>query len=230
MVINMKSSTSIFLDFEGDTKGNFFLAGYQSNEKFEQVILDKRLIGLGNFRNLRQSDISTFIEEICSYPGSVKIYGFSMHEREIFSSFPQSVTNSSDRFQYVNLLKAAKSWINKCKKEEFNALPPFRKGVNEYQAKRLKNSLASIMRLTNFPSRSDYAPGKTTKRFNMGIKGLIRHSQNYNKLTASQKRDLTQALKHNKYDVEALGILLSSIQQEHPKALEISTYPLFYRD
>ena len=35
MVMNMKTSTSIFLDFEGDTKGNFFLAGYQSNEKFE---------------------------------------------------------------------------------------------------------------------------------------------------------------------------------------------------
>ena len=61
-------------------------------------------------------------------------------------------------------------------------------------------------------------PIDSEQRLSIAIKG---------KLTASQKRDLTQALKHNKYDVEALGILLSSIQQEHPKALEISTYPLF---
>ena len=61
----------------------------------------------------------------------------------------------------------------------------------------------------------------------MGIKGLVRHSQEYDKLTASQKRDLTQALDHNKYDVEALVVLLSAIQQEHPKALEGATHPLF---
>ena len=220
-------SASIFLDFEGDTKGNFFLAGFQINGKFGQVVLDERLIGLADFRNLPRSDIRTFLEEICSHSGSVKIYGYSMHEREVFASFPQSANRSLDRFHYVNLLKAAKSWIYKCKKEEFGALPPFRKGANEYQAKTLKNSLASVMRLTNFPSRSDYAPGKTTKRFNMGIKGLVRHSQDYDKLTASQKRDLTQALDHNKYDVEALVVLLSAIQQEHPKALERATHPLF---
>tara|TARA_B100000686_G_scaffold270368_1_gene286710 strand:+ start:2336 stop:3007 length:672 start_codon:yes stop_codon:yes gene_type:complete len=220
-------SLSIFLDFEGDTKGNFFLAGFQIDGKLEQVILDERLSGLANFRNLRQSKVSTFIEEICSHSGSVKVYGFSMHEREIFTSFRQSVNASLDRFQYVNLLKAAKSWIYSCKKDEFDALPPFRKGATEYQQKRQRKSLASIMCLTNFPSRSDYAPGKTTKRFNMGIKGLVRHSQDYDKLTASQKRDLTQALDHNKYDVEALVVLLSVIQQEHPKALEKATFPLF---
>ena len=53
----------------------------------------------------------------------------------------------------------------------------------------------------------------------MGIKGLVRHSQDYDKLTASQKRDLTQALDHNKYDVEALVVLLSAIQKEHLKRL-----------
>jgi len=186
-------SVSIFLDFEGDTKGNFFFAGFQINGKFEQVVLDERLIGLSDFKNLPRSDIRTFLEEICSHSGSVKIYGYSMHEREVFASFPQSANRSLDRIHYVNLLKAAKSWIYKCKKEEFDALPPFRKGANEYQAKTLKNSLASVMRLTNFPSRSDYAPGKTTKRFNMGIKGLVRHSQDYGKLTATQKKPDTGA-------------------------------------
>ena len=150
-----------------------------------------------------------------------------MHEREVFASYPQSTNRCLDKFHYVNLLKAAKSWIYKCKKEEFDALPPFRKGANEYQARTLKNSLASIMRLTNFPSRSDYAPGKTTKRFNMGIKGLVRHSQDYDKLTATQKRNLTQALDHNEYDVKALVVLLAEIKKDHPKALERATHSLF---
>ena len=34
------------------------------------------------------------------------------------------------------------------------------------------------MRLTDYQSKSDYAPGRTTKRFNVGIKGLVRHDQN----------------------------------------------------
>jgi len=218
---------TIFLDFEGDTKDCYFLAGCQINGKFRQVVLDERLCGLANFRNLQQSDIKTFVEEIYSYPGSVKIYAYSMREKEVFSSVTRPVNKSLDRFEYVNLLKAAKSWIYNCKKEEFDALPPFRKGANEFRAKPLRNSLASVMRLTNFPSKSDYAPERTTKRFNMGIKGLVRHSQDYDKLTATQKRNLTQVLDHNEYDVKALVVLLSEINRDHPKALERETYPLF---
>ena len=61
----------------------------------------------------------------------------------------------------------------------------------------------------------------------MGIKGLERHNQDYEKLTRSQKRDLTQALDHNEFDVRALPILLKHIIDEHPKALDKATKSLF---
>ena len=218
---------SVFLDFEGDIKGNFYLAGIIKNQQFEQIILDKRLSGLGNYRNLQISNAKTFLENICELKNNLCIYGYSIHEKEVFNELVENHSLRKSNFKYVNLLKAAKSWIYKCHKESFENLPPFRKGAKPYQAKRLKNSLASIMRLTEFQSKSDYAPGKTTKRFNMGIKGLERHNQEYEKLTKSQKRDLTQALDHNEYDVRALPILLKHIESEHPSALKRATTNLF---
>ena len=41
---------SLFLDFESDTKDNFYLAGMEIDGNFEQIILDYRLEGLGAFR------------------------------------------------------------------------------------------------------------------------------------------------------------------------------------
>lgn len=218
---------SLFLDFESDTKDNFYLAGMEIDGNFEQIILDYRLEGLGAFRNLNLMTIQSFLEKICSEYTNLTIYGYSIHERDVFNEFIKDPKLRNPNFTYVNLLKAAKSWIFKCHKEEFDNLPPFRKTASEYQSKRLKNSLASVMRLTDYQSKSDYAPGRTTKRFNMGIKGLVRHNQNYENLTKSQKRDLTQALSHNEFDVRALPVLFENILKEHPKALDKASKPLF---
>lgn len=80
------------------------------------------------------------------------------------------------------------------------------------------------MRLTNLPSSSDYAPDSTTKRFNMRMRGLVRYDQNHEKLSACHQRDLTQALKHDAFDVIALTLLLNTIIEERPNALVNATY------
>ena len=214
----------IFLDFEGDASGNFFLVGAEENGHFYQVVLDKRLAGLANAKGLSQSSIEEFVAGMCARSDVTYICGYSMHERDVIKAVLKDSGINTQQLRYVNLLKAAKSWINFCRRDEFDALPPFRIGANEFQAKRLIYSLASVMRLTNFRSSADYAPGRTTKRFNMGIRGLVRHDQNYEKLTPSQKRDLTQALKHNEFDVRALSHLLNLIKEERPKALVNATY------
>jgi len=217
----------LFLDFESDTKDNFYLAGMEIDGNFEQIILDYRLEGLGTFRNFKLMTIQSFLEKICSEYANLTIYGYSIHERDVFNEFVKDVELRNPNFFYVNLLKAAKSWIFNCHKDTFDSLPPFRKTASEFQSKNLKNSLASVMRLTDYQSKLDYAPGRTTKRFNMGIRGLVRHNQSYENLTKSQKRDLTQALSHNEFDVRALPVLFTYILKEHPKALEKATKPLF---
>ena len=217
----------MFLDFESDTKDNFYLAGMEIDGDFEQIILDYRLEGLGKFRKLNLMTIQSFLENVCSKHAKLTIYGYSMRERDVFNKFVKDTKLRNPNFTYVNLRQAASSWIFKCHKEEFDNLPPFRQNVPDYQLRTLKNSLASVMRLTNYKSKADYAPGRTTKRFNMGIRGLVRHNQNYENLTRSQKRDLTQALSHNKFDVCALPVLFKNILNEHPKALEKASNPLF---
>ena len=82
------------------------------------------------------------------------------------------------------------------------------------------------MRLTNFEIPPDYAPGKTTKRFNNGIKGLVYRNQVYENLTPQQKRNLTQAIKHNKFDNEALEVLYNECMKTDPSIIERNIEPL----
>ena len=217
----------LFLDFESDTKGNYYLAGSEVDGNFNQVILDLRLSGLATYRNLEIMNIRDFLEDICEKNDELIIYGYSVHEKDVFNKIVENPSLKKKNLKYTNLLKAAKSWVFNCRQQEFDDLPPFRKNASAFQAKTQRNSLASVMRLTDFQCPTDYAPGRTTKRFNMGIKGLERHDQDYKKLTKSQKRDLTQALSHNEFDVRALPILLNCITAEHPKALVRATKDLF---
>jgi hypothetical protein len=62
------------------------------------------------------------------------------------------------------LLTAAKRWIRKYRKNDFEALPPLRLGANFSTQKRQRYSLASVMRRTSYHAENDYAPGKTTSR------------------------------------------------------------------
>ena len=67
------------------------------------------------------------------------------------------------------------------------------------------------MRLTDFPAGTDYAPNKISGYFKTVIDSLESKKQNYDKLTVLQKRKATTALKHNKYDVDALNVLYDTI-------------------
>ncbi len=70
------------------------------------------------------------------------------------------------------------------------------------------------MRLTDFAAPTDYAPGKTTKKFKAVISGLRFRNQQYDEITPHQKRSGTQVLKHNEFDVEAMKVLMKRITEE----------------
>jgi hypothetical protein len=129
--------------------------------------------------------------------------------------------------RYLNLLSAAKRWIRKHRKNEFEALPPFRLGADSFTQRRQKYSLASVMRLTGFQAEKDYAPGKTTSRFNSVIGALRLRDQNFDNLTAVQKAKATKALKHNEFDVKAMSVLFDLISKEDASCLRKSIVKLF---
>lgn len=208
----------IYIDYETNKAGNIYLLGYRVNDQFQQKIMDTRLQGLANSKNLEIIDPvqGTFeILKLAVETNSI-IVAYSEAERNIFKTLSahHHNTNRYKEIPYLNLLHATKKWINKCHKTEFNALPPFRRDLNDYQARRLRRALCSVMRLTDFQAPKDYAPGKTTQRFETVAAALLLRENNYSKLTSVQKAKASKALKHNQFDVEALPVLFDAIKRD----------------
>ena len=215
----------IYLDYETNKAGNCYLVGYQIDGKFTQIVTDRRLEGLAEFHNLEIKTPAEATYDLLSYAKDSNsiIVAYSEAEREYFKLF--STNFDSEKFidtPYLNLLNAARKWIHRYKAEEFDALPPFRLGADEYMAGTLRNSLCSVMRLTSFRAPNDYAPGKTTARFNAVADALVMRSQKYSELTRVQKTKGTKVLKHNRFDVEALPVLFNDILSDSERCFSKS--------
>ena len=124
--------------------------------------------------------------------------------------------------KYLNLAKASKGWIRRCRSQEFKDLGSYlpNRKVKGMFRRVLDNSLPSRMRLLDFNPPVTHAPGLTTSRFNALKSALIKRAQNYAALTPTQKRKGTCAAKHNEWDVSALPVLLSAIKREQAGVLE----------
>lgn len=221
-----------FLDFETNKKGEFYLAGYASAGDFQQVILTPRLVGLAEGLEIKltcpEDFAREFLKGVRAHQGTVVAY--STAEQNTLMSLLPDERDLLGGVQYLNLAKAARSWIRKYKQKEFEALPPLVKSANEFSKKRHPKSLASVCRLIGFDAPADYAIGKTTSRFNTAINALEKKSQDYPSLTAVQKAKATKAIKHNRYDVESMVELLSVIQEADPKIIERATISLLRSD
>ncbi len=217
-----------FLDFETNKKGEFYLAGYASAGDFQQVILTPRLLGLAEGLEIKLSCPEDFAREflkgVRTHQGTIVAY--STAEQNTLMSLLPNEQELLGSVQYLNLAKAARSWIRKYKQREFEALPPLVKSANDFFKKRHPKSLASVCRLIGFNAPADYAIGKTTSRFNTAINALEKKKHDYPSLTAVQKAKATKAIKHNRYDVESMVALFSVIQKDDPTIIERATVSL----
>ena len=204
----------IYLDYETSRAGNCYLVGDQIDGKFTQIVTDRRLEGLAEFHNLEIKTPAKATYDLLSYAKDSNsiIVAYSQAEREYFKLF--STNFDSEKFTdtlYLNLPKAAKKWINRFRADEFDALPPFLLGANEFRTRTLRRALCSVMRLTSFRAPNGYAPGKTSGRFKTVADALVMRNQNYSCLTPTQKGKATKVLRHNQFDVEALPVLFNEI-------------------
>ncbi len=210
---NRSSENIWFLDFEGNKAGEVFLAGVLHSGRFKQVVLDERLSGLASQHSMELKTpiefISKMIDEVRKVDGVIAAY--SNVERDTIEKLFEDIGREAPTYNYCNLHAAAKMWVKKHKKQEFADLPPLKKTAKPYEAKRHPYSLASVIRLLGHNAPSDYAIGKTTKRINSVIDGLRAKGGVYQNLTTTKKRQATQLLKHNKFDVESLPSLLDEI-------------------
>ena len=220
-----------FLDFESNKAGQFYLAGYESKGDFEQCVLTTELQGLAAAKSLLMQRPEDFVLGMLKRlrDEQLTLVAYSTAEMVVINSFlkEKALTEDFADLRYLNLLSAAKRWIRKHRKNDFEDLPPFRLGADAYTQRRQRYSLASVMRLTSFHAEIDYAPGKTTSRFNSVISALRLKEQSFDNLTAVQKAKATKALKHNEFDVKAMSVLFDLISKEDASCFRKSIVKLF---
>ena len=219
----MSLSEFLFLDFETNKLGQFFMMGYQLKGETRQVVLNIELQGFANHNSLSVENPNEAILNILQIVLNerLQICAFGELEKRLVSKVAsESNLSGSEEVVYVNLHRAAKRWKNKFYREEFENLPPVRKGANPFMLKSQKHSLISLCRLAGIEAPSDYAPGRTTSRFNALIKSLNLKNQTYDELGRSTKAKGTKALKHNLFDVEALPVLCEAIIKDDPSMID----------
>lgn len=209
-----------FLDFETNKAGDFYLAGFSYGEETKQVVLNESLRGLATHRGLGIQSPKEFARQILKQclDNNLTLVAYSVAEaKTLLKLIDAPQTSSFKSIPYLNLKSAAKKWCNREYYDEIRALPPITR--DEFTGSMW--SLASVMRLTDFLPEGDYNIGKTTKRFNDVIAGLNVHQQDYSRLQRVQKAKATKALKHNRFDVDAMLVLLSIIECECPDILTL---------
>lgn len=219
----------IFLDYERNIAGTYYIAGVSDGGDVSQIVLNEKLRGLAVHHSFKITTPFTFTYELLNEAVKKKdvIAAYSSAEKNYINEILSSNRNEFRDVKYLNMRKAAVKWVNKYHHEKFNALPPLVVNAREYEQARHRKSLASISRLISNPAPPDYAIGHTTQRFNQVISALELRNQNYVELTPVQKGKATRVLKHNHFDVSAMLKLYNRIKGDNENIIEKATSPLF---
>ena len=228
----IKENGYLYLDFESNMKSEMYVVGYSFGHETRQVVLHPGLKKAAEEHDMGFCPPSDFVKDLLEMLRScnLTLVAYSEAELNYVHLLSKNIdTAFCDEIKYLNLAKAAKTWIRKFRKNEMQQLGDFLPTIlrkDKIRRRQLNHSLASRMRLTDFNVQHGYAPGKTTTRFNYVIAALNKRTD-FQSLTPGQKRKWTMALKHNKFDVDALPVLMKSIGQDEPGILDFSTKSLF---
>ena len=228
----IKENGYLYLDFESNMKNEMYVVGYSFGQETRQIVLHSDLKKAAKTYNMKLRSPSYFVRVLLrtlrTY--NLTLVAYSEAELNYVHSLSENINTAFyEEIKYLNLAKAAKNWVKKFRKSEMENFGDFLPTIfarDRSRRKQLNHSLASRMRLTGFNAQHGYAPGKTTTRFNHVIAGLNKRAK-FESLTPTQKRKWTMALKHNKFDVDALPILMETIGQDEPSILNLSTKLLF---
>ena len=219
----------IFLDYERNIAGTYYIAGVSDGGDVSQIVLNEKLRGLAAHHNFRSTTPFKFTYELLSEAVIKKdvIVAYSDAEKKYINEILSSNRSEFRDVKYLNMRKAAVKWANKYHHKQFKALPPLVANARAYEQEQHRRSLASISRLISNQAPNDYAIRKTTRRFNDVMSALELHNQHYAELTSTQKGKATRALKHNDFDVSAMLKLYTRIKADNETIIEKATSPLF---
>ncbi|MBT6044063.1 MAG: hypothetical protein HOH14_11295, partial [Gammaproteobacteria bacterium] len=103
----------LFLDFEGNKAGEMYVAGFSKEGITKQVVLNEKLQAAALYEGIEVTTPANFVAEILdeSIDKNLIIAAYSEAELNYFKEI-LGTTTSTHQFQYLNLAKAAKKWIN----------------------------------------------------------------------------------------------------------------------
>jgi len=198
----------LYLDFEGNKAGRLFLGCYRLAGETVQVVLDAELAAAAEAKGLQTMSPEVFFAQILQLAKAENavIAAWSNHEKNLLERFGGLETSG-----YENLLKRAKSWVNRHGlRQAYLPQARPRKG-NPFVRDYWGLSRFTAWALNEKPPHG-YAKGKTTSRLTDVINGLKR-AGSFEGLTPTQKRKWGDLLMHNRWDTEVLERLPTQLDR-----------------
>lgn len=208
----------IFLDFETNKESEFYIAGYKIDNEFTQIVLNKDLEGLEKEgRKLNSMDPRSFMIKLLdkALSDNLTIIAYGEHEEKLIKQYLKD-----DEIEYYktvkinNIANVVVEFIKKRHRSKYNS---FYKKVKN-QAKKKKRippkqfNLSLVLKFLNYSIPPDYYLGKVSSYFKYAKESLIKYNQDFSDIPPGAKRKATNALKHNKADVEGLEYLISILK------------------
>jgi len=223
----------LYLDFEVDQTGHFYLLGQRYQGKTCQWVLDRALNSAADAKGLTVAEAGSVSEKLLEFAlcHSVVLVAYSTAEVSYLKSlFNGQIPDRYCSLNYLNMAKAAKNWIRRNHAEQFDALGDYsakqHRGQPDYIRRQINHSLASRMRLTDFPPPGNYGIRRVMRKINYLLTALGQHQQKFEDVPRAAKRKWTEVLIHNRFDVEAIEVLHNTIGKEDAKCLSWATKTL----
>ena len=142
------TSNLFYIDYETNKNMDFYMVGFSENgESIEQVVLDSELRGFAETRNLAVADPLSTTKKLLGRAKQLNatIVAFSEAEKNVFKRLnAEGELEEFREVKYLNLAKASKVWIRRCRSQEFRNLGSYRKQeLKGMFRKVLDNSLPS---------------------------------------------------------------------------------------
>ena len=228
-----KMTNYLYFDYEADQSGTFYLLGQRYRGHTAQWVLDRTLDAAADAKGLAVGEVGWVTEELLELAlrSSAVLVAYSTAEANYLKTlFEGEIPERYQGLSYLNMAKAAKHWVRRNHAERFVALGDYaslqHRGQPAYVRNQINHSLASRMRLTDFPPPGNYGIRRVMAKLNYVISALVRHQQNFEKISRGAKKKWTEALIHNCYDVEAMEVLRDVIHHEDKKCLDWATKTL----
>jgi hypothetical protein len=168
----MSDTEFIYIDFETNTAGEFYLAGDIRNGQFRTVVLNENLFGLAKHHNFLLTTPAEYVQALLEQKAKkfTVLVSYRNYEQELVNQLCSKKTiPAHDSYYHLDLWRAAKNWARK-------KHPGKLKDLGRVHSDKFRSSLyslVSVMRLTDFNPPGDYHIGQTTQRANSVIRGLV---------------------------------------------------------